>query len=118
MIVNLKGTKFAGVIDDLACRWGQTMPEALYTDILTNKMLLELEDSMLAKLEHNAISKHHLLWGNMTKSRQQEIPIPILGLGYTLTFYFPTSPIELGNITSVQLPMAGLTGFTLQELLI
>jgi hypothetical protein len=106
-IVTLKGAKFSETMDKLMRKWGQSMPEQLYVDERTNEMLLQLEDCML--------TQHHLEsccleWNDNEKSNSQGMPIAILGLGYTLSFYFPITPVKLDNIFRLEIQSSNLSG--------
>src|SRR5207248_252466 len=93
-------------------QWGQTMPEVLFTDERTNKMLLNLEDAM--SLRHEALSKQEsktktiIMW----QADDAVIPLPIMGLEFTLSFYFPTSFIDLSYITDLYIHNWSLTGIS------
>jgi hypothetical protein len=114
-IVILKSPKFESIIRKFSGHWGQTMPKILYTDRATNEFLLKLEDCMLAKYDHSRPSCH-LDWRS-EETRQGRLPLPIFGLNYTLTFYYPTKPIDLGNITSLYLGGCALTGIPVKRIL-
>jgi hypothetical protein len=115
-IVVLKTSKFTTIVNELTRRWGKNMPEALYTDERTNGMLHQLEDCMLAKYDPGTDSCR-LIWSDRAQS-DTTLPVPIIGLEYTLTFYYSSTPIDLKNVTHLDLSSCNLTGSSIQNALI
>ena len=108
-IVHLKTTKFLAVLEQLQHRWGQTMPEAFYVDERVNKMLLNLEDAMSLRPEIFARQEPKTNTIVMWDGDEEMIPLPIMGLDFTLSFYFPTIPVNLSFITELYINNWGLT---------
>lgn len=116
IIVSLKSSNFVAILDDLDKKWGRPMPEALYSDEIVCGMLVRLEDSMFANFyipKSSPLRIFDLDWSANAPSKA--LPLPILGLDFTLTFYFPTTPINLSNIRKLSLnswPITGIYHFT------
>jgi hypothetical protein len=108
-IVHLKTTKFSAVVKQLQHRWGRTMPDALYVDERINKMLVNLEDAIALRPEvfarHEPKPKTIVMWDG----DKEMIPLPIMGLDFTLSFYFPTLPVNLSFITELYINDWSLT---------
>jgi hypothetical protein len=106
-IVRLKHPKFSALLDELQDRWDVMMPDALYTEERVNRMLVELEDTMIFGKDPATVSEEvHFFWQN----NEGIMPLPIMGLEYTLSLYFPTTPIDFSNITRLYLINWSLTG--------
>ena len=88
------------------------MPEALYKDSKVNRMLLKLEDSMFGRWYPwpNLKAKPYRLDWAEDIGPEESVPIPILGLEYTLGFYFPTTIIDLGNIIELDIAWKNASG--------
>jgi hypothetical protein len=116
-IVSLKSPKFTAILDELSRRWGQTIPDAMVNEEPTHSMLLALEDAMFSKYDpwtNTQPAKVTLDWGGDKESDQsKDLPLPIIGLDYTLRLYFPTSAIDLSSITDLDLSSRNLTGMSL-----
>src|SRR5277367_2400706 len=98
-IVSLKSSNFGAILEDLERQWGHPMPEALYSDDCVCRMLIQLEDSMFANFyipKSSPLRIFNLDWS--AEAPTKTLPLPILGLDYTLPLYFPTTPINLSNI--------------------
>lgn len=110
-IVNLKSPKFSAILDELEHRWGQSMPEPLFADECVNRMLVKLEDGMLAKYEpfSNLQRRSFCLDWSMGPF-DYSLPLPILGLEFTLTFYHPSTQIDLHYITDLNLSYWDIEG--------
>ena len=108
-IVHLKMTKFSAILDVLQRRWGRPMPEALYVDKRVNKMLLNLEDAMSLRHEVFARQEPKTKTIVMWDGDKEMIPLPIMGLDFTLSFYFPTIPVNLSFITELYINDWSLT---------
>jgi hypothetical protein len=108
-IVHLKTTKFSAILDMLQRRWGRPMPQSLYVDERVNKMLLNLEDAMSLKHEvstrQEPKTKTIVVWNG----DKEMLPLPIVGLDFTLSFYFPTIPVNLSFITELYINDWSLT---------
>jgi hypothetical protein len=111
-VVSLKTPKFAVMLSSLLNRWGQHVPKALYNDEEINGMLLQLENIWLAPLILNAPYLASCLdWRNNSPTDHfKPLPLPILGLEFTLTFYFPTTPINLSGVKELYLDGRKLAG--------
>ena len=118
-IVSLKSPKFTAILDELSRRWGQIIPDAMVNEERTNSMLVALEDAMFTKYDPWANKqpvKVTIDWGGDKKSGQSmDLPLPIIGLEYTLRLYFPTSAIDLSSITELNLTSRNLTGMYLSS---
>ena len=116
-IVSLESPKFTAILDELSRRWGQTIPDAMVNEEPTHSMLLALEDAMFSKYDpwtNTQPGKVTLDWGGDKESDQsKDLPLPIIGLDYTLRLYFPTSAIDLSSITDLDLSSRNLTGMSL-----
>jgi len=111
-IVGLKSPKFTAILDELSRRWGQTIPHAMVNEEPTHSLLLALEDAMFSK--YDPWTKVTLDWGGDKESVQSKhLPLPIIGLDYTLRLYFPTSAIDLSSVTDLDLSSRNLTGMSL-----
>jgi len=116
-IVSLKSSNFIMILDGLERQWGQSMPEALYSDDCVCTMLLRLEDSMFRNFyipKSSPLRIFNLDWSAEAPSKS--LPLPILGLDYTLTLYFRTTPINLSNIRKLSLNSWPITGTKLHPL--
>jgi hypothetical protein len=111
-IVVLQSSTFTGLIETLEQRWSQHVPEVLYKNIKVYDMLLKLEDSMIARWYPWPDGKWRQLridWSD-PPLHKGTMPIPIIGLEYTLSLYFPTTPIDLSNVVELDLRGRNLTG--------
>jgi hypothetical protein len=111
-IVSLRSPKFAVVLDELDKHWGQVMPEPLYTDEMVCSMLVQLEDSMFANTyipKYSPFRIFNLDW-TFDNTKRKNIPLAILGLEFTLSFYFPTTPINISNIRRLSINSWPVTG--------
>jgi hypothetical protein len=108
-IVHLKTTKFSAILDTLQGRWGRPMPEALYVDERVNKMLLNLEDAMSLKHEVSARQEPKTKTIVVWNGDNEMLPLPIVGLDFTLSLYFPTIPVNLSFITELYINDWSLT---------
>ena len=106
-IVSLKSRKFAILLGELFRRWGQPVPKALCANDETNEMLIELEDVWLTPLIPGAHNRKAVHWESNGHS---PLPLPILGLEFTLSFYFPTTPIDLSDVLNLSLDSRKLSG--------
>jgi hypothetical protein len=96
------------------------MPTSLFADDEVNEMLCELEDIMLApRVTVNVIGDGTLLdwrpeiykpFERNIKDPQLPLPLPVLGLEFTLGYYFPTTPINLSTVESLYLDKRRLPG--------
>jgi hypothetical protein len=115
-IVALKGSKFALYIDTLQELCCQSVPAQMYSDGRVNEMLVQLEDSILAKSYPPPIEQPLALFRRLDWSVKAEresthsITLPIYGLEHTLSLYFRDIPIRLSNITDLNLSGMNLKG--------
>ena len=85
------------------------MPEVLFMDERVNAMLLNLEDAMCLRHEvfykQEPKTKTTVMW----EGDNEMIPLPIMGLDFTLSLYFPTTPFSLSFITELYINDWSLT---------
>ena len=111
-IVALQSSTFTEQLETLEQRWSQHVPEELYKNITVHDLLLKLEDSMIARWypwPDNKWRKLRIDWSD-PPHHKETLPIPIIGLDYTLSLYFPTTPIDLSNVVELDLRGRYLTG--------
>ena len=114
-IVTLQSSTFLTTLSSLEQRWShQHIPDVLYTDPEVNDMLLKLENTMIARWYpwSNGEPREMVLDWSEKFNHKGILPLPIIGLEYTLSLYFPTTPVDLSNISTLDLRERNLTGTT------
>jgi hypothetical protein len=110
-IVQLINPKFSSLISALQSQWGQHMPKALFTDDKTHEMLYQLENALFTGFALPVESSFNLIWDDKKDGR--DLPLPVMGLEFTLRYYFPVTSINLSNIPYLSLVNRPLTGTSL-----
>jgi hypothetical protein len=110
-IVQLINPKFSSLISVLQSQWGQHMPKVLFSDDKTHEMLCQLENALFIGSASLVESSFNLIWDD--KKHGRDLPLPIMGLEFTLRYYFPITSINLSNIPYLSLVNRPLTGTTL-----
>jgi hypothetical protein len=104
-IVRLQSSRFSVVVEALRERWQRDMPDILFTDDHVNTLLVALETAIL-KLP--GWTPQTLGWN--TKEKDPALPLPILGLEYTLSLYGLDRSIRFPAVTVLDLRGWSLTG--------
>lgn len=113
-IVQLRSPKFATALSTLQSRWAQPMCEALFADEVVNKMLTDLEDDLIVLCGSKESRRSVYLWSG--EGSGSVLPLPIMGLEFTLLYYFPTTFISLSSLAYLNLDSWSLTGTTLKKI--
>jgi hypothetical protein len=92
-------------VETLRERWQRDMPDILFTDDRVNDLLVALETAMM-KLP--GWTPQTLAWN--AKEKDQALPLPILGLEYTLNLYDLDRSIRFPAVTVLDLRGWSLTG--------
>lgn len=107
-VVRLQSPKFAAIVATLRERWAQDMPRILFTDERVNDMLVTLESSIMPENDRLFTWKPaEISW---SAEKNDVLPVPILGLEYTLSLYAIDRSIRFAAVTSLDLRNWSLTG--------
>lgn len=85
------------------------MPDELTVEPVSHT-LNGLEDAILTPHDIIAPNAECIFGGVKPFSEPARYLIPLLGMEYTLSLYFPTKELRLTNITEVRMPRMNLTG--------